>query len=175
DAAAAGDVPRSAAVPHQGPDGRSGEGMTHTERTMPAAYDGGRPADPRPIVIIGAGGIVRDAHLPAYRKAGFPVWGIVDIAKEKAEALAAEYGIANVFGSVDDAVAQAPADVVYDLALMPEHVPQTLETLPRGSAVLIQKPLGHSLDQGIALRDACHRRELVAADHTQLRFATYVV
>ncbi len=30
-----------------------------------------------PIAIIGTGGIVKDAHLPAYRKAGFPVWGII--------------------------------------------------------------------------------------------------
>lgn len=148
--------------------------MMRSERTMPAAYDGGRPTDPRPIVIVGAGGIVRDAHLPAYRKAGFPVWGIVDIATEKAEALAAEYGIENVFASVRDAVTHAPSDAVYDLALMPEHVPDALEALPRGSAVLIQKPLGHSLEQGIALRDACHRRELVAAVNTQLRFAPYV-
>ncbi len=28
------------------------------------------PGSPKPIVIIGAGGIVRDAHLPAYRQAG---------------------------------------------------------------------------------------------------------
>jgi len=32
-----------------------------------------RPRNLRPIVSIGAGGIVRDAHLPAYKKAGFPV------------------------------------------------------------------------------------------------------
>ena len=31
-----------------------------------------RPAHPRPIVIIGAGGIVRAAHLPTYRALGFP-------------------------------------------------------------------------------------------------------
>ena len=31
------------------------------------------PANPRPIVIFGAGSIVGDAHFPAYRKAGFPV------------------------------------------------------------------------------------------------------
>ncbi len=28
-----------------------------------------------PILIVGTGGIVKDAHLPAYRLAGFPVWG----------------------------------------------------------------------------------------------------
>ncbi|MCC6777635.1 MAG: gfo/Idh/MocA family oxidoreductase, partial [Hyphomicrobiales bacterium] len=38
-----------------------------------------RPSTPRPIVIIGAGGIVTDAHLPAYRLAGFPVAGVFDL------------------------------------------------------------------------------------------------
>jgi len=148
--------------------------MTMHENHLLAGYDGGSPQDPRPIVIIGAGGIVRDAHLPAYAKAGFPVWGIVDIAREKAQALADQYRIGHVFGSVADAVAQAPDDAVYDVALMPEHVPDALEALPEGAAVLIQKPLGHSLDQAIALRDQCRRRDLVAAVNTQLRFAPYI-
>ena len=37
------------------------------------AQDWPAPANPKPIVIIGAGGIVRDAHLPAYAKAGLTV------------------------------------------------------------------------------------------------------
>ena len=36
------------------------------------------PKNPVPIAIIGAGGIVNDAHMPAYRKAGFQVAGIFD-------------------------------------------------------------------------------------------------
>ena len=47
-----------------------------------------RPQNPRPIISIGAGGIVRDAHLPAYRKAGFPVVAITDLDQSKAEGLA---------------------------------------------------------------------------------------
>ncbi len=43
-----------------------------------------RPKVARPIVVIGAGGIVHDAHLPAYRKAGFPVAALVDVNQEKA-------------------------------------------------------------------------------------------
>ena len=46
------------------------------------------PSRPRPIVIIGAGDIVRDAHLPAYRKAGLPVAGAFDLRREVAEARA---------------------------------------------------------------------------------------
>ena len=44
------------------------------------------PSSPRPIVIIGAGGIVKDAHLPAYKIAGFPVAGIYDIDSGKGRA-----------------------------------------------------------------------------------------
>ena len=33
------------------------------------------PSHPKPIVTIGAGSIVVDAHFPAYRKAGFPIAG----------------------------------------------------------------------------------------------------
>ena len=37
------------------------------------------PSRPRPIVIIGAGGVVRTAHLPVYQRLKFPVAGIYDI------------------------------------------------------------------------------------------------
>ena len=49
-----------------------------------------RPSAPRPIVIIGAGGIVNDAHLPAYRLAGLPVAGVYDLDHDKARTVAAE-------------------------------------------------------------------------------------
>ena len=138
------------------------------------AYTLELPREPRPIVIVGTGGIVKDAHLPAYRKAGYPVWGLVNRTVPRAQALADEYGIPHVFGTIEEAVAAAPADAVYDIALMPEQYAQTLEALPDGAPVLIQKPLGHTLAQGIALRDLCHRKGLVAAVNTQLRFAPYV-
>ena len=41
------------------------------------------PSFPKPIVIIGAGGIVNDAHMPAYSKAKFEVVGLYDIDKER--------------------------------------------------------------------------------------------
>ena len=34
------------------------------------------PSEKRPIYIIGAGGIVNDAHLPAYKIAGYNVQGV---------------------------------------------------------------------------------------------------
>lgn len=146
----------------------------HPEDDPADAYALERPTQLRPIVIIGTGGIVKDAHLPAYRKAGYPVWGLVNRTVGRAQALADEYGIDRVFGSVRDAVAAAPDDAVYDIALMPEQYLETLEALPDGSPVLIQKPLGQTLAEGIVLRDLCRRKGLVAAVNTQLRFAPYV-
>jgi predicted dehydrogenase len=146
----------------------------YPERHPAGAYTLELPRNPRPIVIIGTGGIVKDAHLPAYRKAGYPVWGLVNRTVSRAQALADEYGIENVFGTVSQAVAAAPADAIYDIALMPEQYLDALAALPDGAPVLIQKPLGHTLEQGIELRDLCRRKGLVAAVNTQLRFAPYV-
>ncbi|CAN5124026.1 Gfo/Idh/MocA family oxidoreductase [soil metagenome] len=144
------------------------------EQQPAAAYTLELPRHPRPIVILGAGGIVKDAHLPAYRKAGYPVFGIYNRTVARAQALADEYGIERVFGSVEEAVAAAPRDAVYDIALMPEQYLSALEALPDGAAVLIQKPLGQTLAAGRELLEVCHRKGLVAAVNTQLRFAPYV-
>ncbi len=138
------------------------------------AYTLELPRSPRPIVILGAGGIVRDAHLPAYRKAGFEVAALCDVNEERARALAADYGIPQAFGSIGAAVAAAPPGAVFDIALVPDQFPAALEALPDGSAVLIQKPLGNSLAEARALVDLCHRKRLVAAVNTQLRFAPQV-
>ena len=42
----------------------------------------------RPIILIGAGGIVESAHLPAYQKAGLKVIGITDLDQQKARNIA---------------------------------------------------------------------------------------
>src|SRR5437763_494697 len=80
-----------------------------------------RPSRPRPIVIIGAGGIVRDAHLPAYAKAKFPVAGVFDIDREAAEARAREFNLPRVFASLEEAL--GVRDAVFDIATPPKvHV-----------------------------------------------------
>ena len=138
------------------------------------AYRLDLPAHPRPIVMIGAGGIVRDAHLPAYAKAGFPVVAICNRTSARAQVLAERFGIPAVFDDLAEAVAAAPADAVFDIALMPEQYPDTLEALPDGAAVLIQKPFGHTLAEAAVLLEICRRKGLVAAVNTQLRFSPYV-
>src|SRR5260221_11851754 len=76
-----------------------------------------RPKHARPIVVIGAGGIVRAAHLPAYEKAGFPVIGIMDQERARAAELASQRGIPRTFSSVAEAVRFAPPDPIFDVAV----------------------------------------------------------
>ncbi len=133
------------------------------------------PRKPRPIVMLAAGGIVKDAHLPAYRLAGFPVVGIFDIDRAKAEALAAEFSIPRVYASLAEAISAAPDDAVFDVAVPAAGLASVIEALPDGAAALIQKPFGENLDQARRLRDLCHRKELKAAVNFQLRYAPYIL
>jgi predicted dehydrogenase len=127
-----------------------------------------RPSQPRPIVVIGAGGIVNDAHLPAYRLAAFPVAGIFDIDRSRADALAAKWGL-KVFPSLAEAA--AVKDAVFDLAIPPAAHVEVLSALPEGSAALIQKPMGRDLDEATRILKLARARKLTAAVNFQLRFA----
>jgi predicted dehydrogenase len=127
-----------------------------------------RPSRSRPIVIIGAGGIVNDAHLPAYRLAEFPVAGIFDIDRSRADALAAKWGL-KVFASVGEAA--TTKDAVFDLAIPPAAHFDVLSALPEGSAALIQKPMGRDLDEATRILKLARDRKLTAAVNFQLRFA----
>jgi predicted dehydrogenase len=127
------------------------------------------PSAPRPIVVIGTGGIVTDAHLPAYRKAGLPVAGLFDVDSAKAAAVAQQWNIPRVFGSLAEAT--AVSDCVFDVAAPPVAHAEIVAALPRGAIVLLQKPMGLDLAAASRIRAACRERGLVAAVNFQLRFA----
>jgi len=127
-----------------------------------------KPGALRPIVIIGAGGIVTDAHLPAYRLAGFPVAGVYDLDRERARAVAAAWDT-TAFDTLEAAI--GTADAVYDLALPPDAHLDVLPRLPDGATVLLQKPMGRDLAEATAILALCRRKSLEAAVNFQLRFS----
>ena len=137
--------------------------MLHLTQAWP------RPSRPRPIVIVGAGAIVRAAHLPAYRRLEFPVAGLYDIDVTHARATAQAFPVAAVIESLDDAL--SVPDAVFDVAVPGDQVLGILERLPRGAAVLIQKPMGPDLASAKRILACCEERALVAAINFQLRFS----
>jgi predicted dehydrogenase len=128
-----------------------------------------RPSAPKPIIVIGAGSIVRDAHLPVYKRLGFPVAGIFDVNPKASAESAAAFAIPRVFESID--LAATMRDVIFDVAIPPENISNVLERLPSGAAVLIQKPLGRDLADARRIVSICRERKLRAAVNFQLRFA----
>ncbi len=135
------------------------------------------PENPLPIVIIGAGGIVRDAHLPAYRIAGFHVAGIYDVTFDKAKFLAESFGIVmGAFDSLELLIRKArEVGAVFDLAVPADQILEILKQLPDGSAVLIQKPMGENLKEASEILALCQRKSLVAAVNFQLRHAPFIL
>ena len=147
--------------------------MIGTVPTIDLAQAWPRPANPRPIVIIGAGDIVRAAHLPVYRSLGFSVAGVFDVQPDAARSTADAFAIETVFPTLD--AASASRDAIFDLAVPGDQILAILARLPRGAAVLIQKPMGPDLATAHAIRACCRDRDLTAAINFQLRFSPNVL
>lgn len=131
-----------------------------------------RPRAPREIVCIGTGGIVRGAHLPAYRAIGFEIAGVFDIDAANA-AEVASVAKTRVFATLDEAIATPRA--VFDIAVPPEAIASILRALPVGSAALVQKPFGRDLAEASRLLALCHARNLTVAVNFQLRFSPAIL
>lgn len=127
-----------------------------------------------PIYIIGAGGIVNDAHLPAYRLAGYEVAGIMDKDAGKAALTARKFGIPAVYKNLEEMMAKAPAASIYDIALPATAVRQVLEQLPDYANVLMQKPMGNNLDEALEILAVTRQKQQLAGVNFQLRYAPFI-
>jgi predicted dehydrogenase len=141
--------------------------MTDLRQSWPA------PSRPRPIVIVGAGAIVRTAHLPAYRRLGLPVAGLFDIQSDAARATARQFNVEEVFADLAEACTTREA--VFDVAVPADQILEVLRCLPPGAPVLIQKPMGEDLAAARRILQVCRERELVGAMNFQLRFSPNVL
>lgn len=128
-----------------------------------------------PVVIIGAGGIVETAHLPAYRLAGIPVKGIVDIDKLKAERLASAFNIPCVYDGVGEAVKENALGCIYDIAVPGNNIAAVSAMLPDNCYALIQKPMGENVAQAEEILALCRKKNITAGMNFQLRYAPYIL
>ncbi len=131
------------------------------------------PTRPRPIVIIGAGGIVRTAHLPAYQRLRLPVAGLFDVQPDASRETARTFAVPHVFGSLAEAAAFP--DAVFDIAVPGDQILSVLKQLPERAPVLIQKPMGDTLAMARQILAVCRKRTLAAAMNFQLRFSPNVL
>ena len=134
------------------------------------------PQNSKPIVIIGAGGIVTDSHLPAYRKAGFRVLGLYDRDYQKAQSVASQWDIPHTCQTIEELVSLAGSeDCVFDIAVPASEILPILQKIPSQAGVLIQKPMGESIEQAKAILDCCHEKNITAGINFQLRRAPFMI
>ena len=147
--------------------------MTDADLNIKQAAD--LPSEPLPIVSIGMGGIVHDAHYPAYQIAGFDVVGGFDLDREQAETMQQKFDVPTLYDSLPQAVEQAPDNAVFDVAVPGGAILDVLRGLPDGRAVLIQKPMGETLDEARAILDLCREKNLTAAINFQMRYMPHII
>ena len=118
---------------------------------------------------------MRNAHLPAYKMCGFEVVSISDLNYELADELGKDFGIPFVAKTLEEQIANAPKDAIFDLATPAVSIAGILRQLPDDAYVLMQKPMGETLDQAEEILAVCEEKNLHAAVNFQLRWAPYTL
>ncbi|MEY4779157.1 MAG: hypothetical protein RLZZ607_470 [Pseudomonadota bacterium] len=124
------------------------------------------------IGCIGAGMIMAECHLAAYKEAGFTVAAIASRTKAKAEAVATRWGIPKVHNK-PEALIVDPSIEVLDIAYPPDQQPALILAAlkqPHIKAILAQKPLALTLADAIALRDAAAKAGKVLSVNQNMRY-----
>jgi predicted dehydrogenase len=125
------------------------------------------------IGCIGAGFIMRDCHLVAYRQAGFNPVAIASRKPANAHAVAAQHGIARVHDTVADLLADDTIEIL-DIAVPPDVQPSILKQAAghkghlRG--ILAQKPLAMTYREAKECVDLCAAAGIVLAVNQNMRY-----
>jgi len=123
------------------------------------------------IAIVGCGGIVNYAHLPAYRQHALNVVGCYDINPEAAQQTAATHQIGTVYGSLAELLADPRVDIV-DIAV-PAWEQRAIAThiVAAGKHILCQKPLAEHLADARAIEAAGRAANRHVAVNQQMRWS----
>jgi len=107
------------------------------------------------IGMIGAGNIAANAHLPAYAKChNATVVAIVDLDRKRAEATAKQFGIPEVYDTVEEMLQKADIDAVDVCTWNNGHAPCAIAAAKAGKHIMCEKPLTVSDECAEAIKEA---------------------
>lgn len=142
-----------------------------------------RPEDYRPvpppdeikqrygIAVVGCGGIVQHAHLPAYRSFGYRVVAACDVVEEKARHVAAEFHIPFWTTHVEEVLERPDVDVV-DLAVhATQRLPIVQKIAAAGKPILSQKPFAMNFEDARRMVEICREAGVTLMINQQARWA----
>ncbi|MHA1549429.1 MAG: Gfo/Idh/MocA family protein [Alphaproteobacteria bacterium] len=124
------------------------------------------------IGCIGAGMIMAECHLAAYREAGFEVAAIASRTRSRAAEVAERWGIPVVHDTPEELIADPSIEVI-DLAFPPDLQPALIRAAlaaPHVKGILAQKPLALSLTEANALRDEAASSDTIVSVNQNMRY-----
>ena len=124
------------------------------------------------IGCIGAGFIMADCHLVAYRQAGFNPVAIAARDADKARAVAKKRGVKQAYESYQELL-DDPAVEVVDMAVPPDVQLEVVEEVLQHKqvrGVLAQKPLGVDYPHARRIVDLCRSAGVTLAVNQNMRF-----
>jgi len=125
------------------------------------------------IGCLGAGFIMRDCHLVAYRQAGFNPVAIASRTPDRAKAVATQHSIPRCHTSVTDLLRDDSIEVL-DIAvppdLQPEMIRQALQHKTNLRGILAQKPLAMSYREARECVELCARAGVTLAVNQNMRY-----
>jgi predicted dehydrogenase len=124
------------------------------------------------IGCVGAGMIMAECHLAAYKEAGFHVAAIASRTKANAAKVAERWDIPTVHDTPEMLIEDSQVQII-DLAYPPDLQPALIRHAlkqPHIKAILAQKPLALSLEEAIALRDEAKAAGKIISVNQNMRY-----
>lgn len=123
------------------------------------------------IGVLGCGPISQAAHFDACRKArNAELYAICDRAGDLLKAMAATHHPRVTYHDYDDMLADPQVEAVIIGVADQFHVPLAIKAIQAGKPVLVEKPLGVSIEECEQLRDLVHKSGLVFQVGNNKRF-----
>jgi predicted dehydrogenase len=125
------------------------------------------------IGVIGAGFIVREVQLKAYRNAGFTTVAIASRTPEIAREVADLYGIPKVYDTVGELLRDPQIEIV-DVAVPPDQQLAVIREVARHAShvrgVLVQKPLALNYSEAVEIVRICRESGIRLAVNQNMRY-----
>jgi len=120
--------------------------------------------------LIGASDIARSRMIPAINS--FPDSKVVAVFShdpDRAKSYAKENGIAKSYSELTDLLADPAVDVVYVSTTNEKHRDEVIAAAQAGKHVLCEKPLALTLEDALAMKDACTKAGVILGTNHHLR------
>lgn len=124
------------------------------------------------IGIIGAGFIVREQHLVAYRDVGFTPYAITSLDKQESVQVAERYDIPHVYDSWKQLIVDPEVEIL-DIAVPPDcqvEIVQEAVKQKHIKGILCQKPLAMNLEEAKQIVQLCKDAEIKLGVNSNMRY-----